>query len=338
MSNRSNFKVVYNSGLNVWDRSHLSTLSIFYDQVLLPATSEKTRGTCVIFVKKPVKGDRYRLEDVEALGFPFEHQGGKTNPAEFARKWETDHQLLFQEGVLSRLPPPSETLDPLNWFHSGEMDSLSDALLDLPFYLRAVNDEGTERIILWQDHLKHLFRTDISEPNVFLTRDSQWERELLKGLMANSVFRFLLPKVEELTPDQIMEVRGAVAATREGFSMHLQSLSSGVEERIKGGESLQDISSYAKSVVETKLIPDYVEFKRQLVAKRAGFWKKVLDKAGKIFEIDAAPWTPKFYGELLKALGFTLLTGIEEQTERLSNPNQAFQFMRTIEGHNRDLT
>jgi len=57
----------------------------------------------------------------------------------------------------------------------------------------------------------------------------------------------------------------------------------------------------------------------------------VLDAFGKLAEIDAAPWTPKFYGSLLKALGMTFITTASEQKDRLSNRYQAFKFMQEIE-------
>jgi hypothetical protein len=149
--------------------------------------------------------------------------------------------------------------------------------------------------------------------------------------MAHVAFRFVLPRVGELNPEQILEVRNLVKDTREGFSMHLQSLSADVEKQVKEGVSLQEVSDAAESVVETQLIPLFVEYRRQLAAKGGGFWRKVLDPLGRLVQIDAAPWTPRFYGELLRALGVTILTGIEERQERLSNKVQAFQFMKTID-------
>jgi hypothetical protein len=66
--------------------------------------------------------------------------------------------------------------------------------------------------------------------------------------------------------------------------MHLQKLSYEVETRIKEGGSIKDIQRYAKSIAEVKLVPDFLEFKRQISAKKAGFWCNVLDKASKIAE------------------------------------------------------
>src|SRR5262249_6322909 len=128
-------------------------------------------------------------------------------------------------------------------------------------------------------------------------------REIMKFLEAKSVFSYCLPKLRKLNAEQILQVRERVKDTREGFSLHLQKLSKGVEQRLRGGESDAEIEQFAKSVVETDLIPDYGEFRRQLGAERLGNWKTVLDAAGKILSIDANPWTPKFWGEILAALG-----------------------------------
>jgi hypothetical protein len=329
MSGQPDNAVVYNSGLNVWNPEDLATLSVFYDRILLPGTDEYTRGLCVLF-SRPKSAERYKVSTVSLTNLCFTDADGQTKRVEdVSVQWQQRHQLLFDEKVLSRLAP--STASDFSLLENSRVEELCDVLLDIPFLLRSKTDEE-ESICVWQDHLLHLLRTDIALPGVFLARaKTKPSREMLKGLMAHRAFKFVLPKLSELAPDQILEVRSKLKDTREGFSMHLQSLSAGVESRLKGGETLSEISAYADSVVETQLIPDFVEFRRQLVAERAGFWKIVLEKTGKVFEIDAAPWTPKFYGELLKALGFSLLTGVENQKQNLSNKNQAFQFMRTVE-------
>jgi hypothetical protein len=113
--------------------------------------------------------------------------------------------------------------------------------------------------------------------------------------------------------------------------MHLWKLSKGLEEHAKEGVPVKEIARFAKDLIETDLIPDYEEFRSQLDAKGAGKWAKVLDAAGKVTEIDAAPWTPKSWGLLLKALGLTLITSASEKQESLSNKYRAFKFMSDLE-------
>jgi hypothetical protein len=338
MKNKSSFRVVYNSGLNVWDTAHLSTLTIFYDQVLLPSTTHESCGELVGFLRDKGKFSDFKLEQIHALVKFIDHDGLERTSDDFAIEWEERHRLLFQEKVLVRLPPPNtSTVKALDWwFNNPSINKLADLLFDVPYVLYA-NSGVSERIFVWQDHLMHLLRTDIDEQGVFLVRPESSQRERYKALMAHSAFRFMLPKLQILQPEQILEVRNLVKDNREGFSMHLQALSGEVERQVKDGASLREVSAYAESIVETQLIPAFVEYRRQLAAKRAGFWRKVLDPLGKIVQIDAAPWTPKFYGELLRALGLTLLSSIEEQQDYLSNRTQTFQFMKTIDQWSNEL-
>lgn len=184
-----------------------------------------------------------------------------------------------------------------------------------------------------EDLAKHLTRTDIDIPQIFTTSKGQpIGRDVLVALQAEATFSYLLPKIRTFHPTQILELRDRVADTREGFTMHLWKLSKGLEERAKEGTSIQEIAGFAKNLIETDLIPDYKEFHRQLAAHKAGKWEKFLDAAGKIVEIDAAPWTPKFWGLLLKALGLSVITAAGEQEQALTNKYQAFQFMSAVEG------
>jgi hypothetical protein len=71
-----------------------------------------------------------------------------------------------------------------------------------------------------------------------------------------------------------------------------------LEERAWQGADLKETANFAQSLIETDLIPDFREFQRQLRAVESRKWGKVLDAAGKIVEIDAAPWSPNFWALL----------------------------------------
>jgi hypothetical protein len=204
----------------------------------------------------------------------------------------------------------------------------------------AMSSQGgeTEYFYYRQDVVSHLLRRDITQPQIFVSKTAQPVREILKACQAESIFRYLLPRLALVQSDQILEVRRKVKDTREGFSMHLQKLSEGIESKLKGGESLDEIRLLAQSVIETKLIPDYLEFVRQIHAEKAGFWGKILAPIPEILQIDAAPWTPKFYGSLLKSLGLTFLASEAEQKQRLTNASQAYQFMHSAEKSLRQLS
>jgi len=190
---------------------------------------------------------------------------------------------------------------------------------------------STNGVYFRQDHVAHFLRTDIHLPQVFVSSTPQPSREIFKACQARAIFSYLLPRISLLQPDQILEVRRKVKDTREGFNMHLQKLSDGFEKGLKEGESLEELERFAQSLIETKLIPDYREYVRQLSAEKAGFWKAVLEKADKVLQIDASPLTPKFYGDLLKALGVTIATASAESRSMLTNASQAYQFMYRVE-------
>jgi hypothetical protein len=113
--------------------------------------------------------------------------------------------------------------------------------------------------------------------------------------------------------------------------MHLWKLSKGLQEHAKDGTSLAELARFAGEIIKTDLIPDYREFQRQLESMRLEKWGKVLDAAGRVAEIDASPWTPKFWALLLKAIGITTQTSESERMNALSNKYQAFKFMSFVE-------
>ena len=181
------------------------------------------------------------------------------------------------------------------------------------------------------DLARHLLRNDIAIPQIFALATGRSSQDILVALEAAATFRYLLPKISTFHPTQILELRDKVKDTREGFTMHLWKLSKGLQEQANDGTSLSEIARFAESLIKTDLIPDYREFQRQLQSMRAEKWGKVLDAAGKVAEIDAAPWTPKFWALILKAIGMTALRSDSERENALSNRYQAFKFMSYVE-------
>lgn len=182
------------------------------------------------------------------------------------------------------------------------------------------------------DLVKHLLRDDIDLPQVYSnSKGAGLTRQALVALEAQATFSYLLPKVRVYHPTQILELRERVKDTREGFAMHLHKLSKDLEDHAKDGVPLSEVAKYANNIIETELIPDYREFQRQMESVKAGNWKNFLDAAGKVAEIDAAPWTPKFWTLLLKALGVAFIETASDQQEKLTNRYQAYKFMGEVE-------
>jgi len=308
-------QIRYGSNIIIRNLTELATLSVFYEKTLLPHASKES--------SRKLAG----LNTLIQL------------PDDFAGidQWSEKFSVLFEEGVLDRLPPPPKNYESDILLQELEFSERLSLFTRVPFQFRFEIDSKVpgkpmfSASLIPQDLVLHFLRTDLSAPQVFIANSTAPSREFLVACEAKAVFSYLLPALNDLEPDQILEVRNKVRDTREGFSMHLQKLSMGIEERSKGNESSSEIEKWAKSVSETELIPDYGEFRRQLSSKRSKRWANILDKARKVFEIDASPVTPKFYGELLTALGLAALTSSAASEDKLSNQSQAFQFMRVVE-------
>ena len=327
-------QIVYNSNLIIDDYQKLSTLCLFYDTVFLPFSKE---GEMVVLDRPIGYTGRYRLTS-GATTMVFNYKGRQTSSGSIVYNWDKANQVLFQEGALQRLDAPPQRLDTWQCFGNADKNlaltntfgSLLDANLVSGFHSQYESDEiDVDGFFIWAEHIEHLLRTDIGIPQIFDTQDER--REAVKAVMAETVISYLLPQMSALQPDEIIELRSALSSTREGFSMHLQSLTAKINEAILSDEPLSKIEPFAKGLVETTLLPDYYEFKRQILARASKFGDKVIDAAGKILEIDVAPWTPKFYGDLLKAVRGLFTSGMEELNESRSNQRQAYNFMKTID-------
>jgi hypothetical protein len=332
--------VIYHSDLVIRDPVELNTYCIFYDKVWLPYTTQRSSQ---IYLTKDGAVNLYDLTYAPALReqlmkIDFITKGSEKLKRDYmydTARISKQQKSLFDEKVLERLPAPPKATEPnLKGFAPSARLGL---LAKMPYHAiyqdtKPSGKVETVQVLIRQDLALHWLRTDIETPRLISGDQQMPSREFMVAAEAKEVFSYLLPAVlPKLHTDQILEIRRSVRDTRQGFSMHLQKLSKGISDRIKGGESPQQVISWARSIVETELMPDYYEFRRQLGAERTGFWKRVAESLERVAEIDAAFWTPKFYFQLLKALGFTALTYTSERKEKLSNKAQAFHFMKLLE-------
>lgn len=318
------YEIVYNSDVIIDEPGILESLCIFYDRLILPNASSKNyfsvclskkSGEYIVASTNIEQNQRYTTQGMKFAGQVIE-------------EWDSTHAALFKEGIIRRLKtPPNVTYAPS--FRSNKKDNVKflELLFNSPIFLNMLSEGDFIR----QATLEHLLRTDISLPAIFLNRTQADTRKIFTTIEAKCVFSYFIPKIDRLNIDQILEVRRKVADNREGFLMHLQRLSKEVESRVKENAPLDEISHNARSIIETDLIPDYIEFRRQLESEKAGFWKKVLDRSSKVLEIDAAPWTPKFWTDIIRYLAMTGIDAASSRKDLLTNKSQAFHFMKKIE-------
>jgi len=324
-------EIVYNSGINIWKPGELATLAVFYDKIWLPYVDTSSTPMMVF---RQLSG-KLKLDVVSIRNASFIDENGRTtSTTRFTNEWCEKYNSLFDEGILCRMAPPTE--DPLkeiwelkDWNECFQ--DIHDLLLSVNYFLVADNGSNERNVYFWQDHVAHLRRVDVTMPAVFILNKMNTKREVAKSVLAESVFSFFLPQLADLEPDDILEIRSATAANREGFSAHLQSLSGALDSMLKSGEKYSDLSYYAKDVVETKLIPDYIEFKRQLIHLKIGKSRKILATIDSLFQISSSPYTPKFWYDFLKVIGGSFSAVSEIRKDDLSNKSQAFNFISSLE-------
>jgi len=326
-------EIIYGSAFQIFDPTQLASLALFYDRVYLPAGS-------AFGYSDQLPYRQHEDGSFEITGYSVGMIGNLCSSdwdsvfAETARWWEKEHQVLFDEKVLLRLDDPDlrQTLTP------GYSSPMLDRALSL---LEAVGAYSTYESDFFDIHnetyvdahlLRHWLRDDIGSGQFFTQKGTMAKREVWKQALAHCAISYVLPQISSLNVDQILEARSLVSDTREGFAMHLQKLTRLFDEKVDRDAEVNEVINYAKDIAETELIPDYHEFRRQLMSKKAGWWGDVLSKTSEVMQIDAAPWTPAFYLQLFKALGFTALEGVSKESETLSNEYQTYQFMTSLEG------
>jgi hypothetical protein len=163
------YVVVYNSDVVLGQRANLATYCIFYDQVLLPYTSSGTVPHMLQYCRRAGSTDAptlggYDTEWMESCAGKVRMHAGSDVVA-----WERENRSLFDAGVLSRLPPPKVAID---WDSLLEMP-LTAALGNMVEMMEGVVQTETERetfIYFRQDLVAHLLRTDIAQPQIFVSR------------------------------------------------------------------------------------------------------------------------------------------------------------------------
>ncbi len=300
--------ITYSSDLIIRDSAKLTSLCVFFDNTYLPHLPSENAGS---FLRVSEHGTE---PDVDIVDLP--------SAGDYLHYWDESHGALFGRSVLKRLPAVKQSVE-------VDHTSLQTVLNDLYPNVSGPNVSGPCRLYFLARVVHHL-RPDQKAPHLIDPICEAPTREGYKWILAHEAFSYMIPSLNALTPGQILEVRDKVADTREGFAMHLQKLSREVEQRTSAGDSIDSIKQYARSIIETDLIPDFAEFRRQLSAERMGFWAKLLDVASKGLRL----LIPAARADLAGS-GFTTLSAImsltgERREAQNTNVRLAYQFLDRV--------
>jgi hypothetical protein len=287
--------------------------------------------------------------------------------------WERHCSSLYKEGVLWRINPvgpDSLSSDAQTLLHDtlpGKVATIPasyaqdhvEAVLPIDrayfekdlFVTRAVSwpdirpGEQLEPHFLWRDVVLHNARVDLDLPMFYsdgfwVRRNSADRKPDLQDIIhpmtnrvAKNLFRYVLPQVVDLHPEEILRLREQTKENRAGFSLYVTSLISDFALQFASGADLSDLSHKIDFIVTTKIAPELNEFEKKLASTRTVRGTKLLDAASRILQIEAAPWTPKFIGSVIQAVFPNILPSEEERRERNTNKYQAMQFMSQLTTH-----
>jgi hypothetical protein len=337
--------------------SVLSTLAVFYDEVWLPypygfdwngvkfwserydleAAAKLRRHSRFESELSPGIEDPPVLIKGELLGW-----GDTRDPSSELmvarhnwKRLQDEYDLLFEHGIIRTLPPPISSAEEVP-------EGFRQALVQRLGYPTKQKYIVAEDVISGHVALAiHALYSHKPSPELFISASRLYPRHRLDqindtttinlaGMVAESLFSFLVPRLGDLHPEEILEVREYLKDTKQGFTYYIFEQLDAVEDRLTSGD-FSDIREAAEKTVERNILPKYTEMRRQLEAKQTGFWSNVLAAGAKFLQIDATPWTPKFYGQIIELFFGPLARTAEAEAEALSNANQAFQYLAKLE-------
>jgi hypothetical protein len=304
--------VTYSSWPLEWPNGNtsLSTLAVFYDKVLLPYPYFFDEAAPVFWTNS---GKSLIAKDLQD---------------DFA-EWKRSMRPLLDAKLVEFLPPPFVKPEEFPSMFTKEVRARINALRQggkLPKGTLFTSFDGFTGTFTFALHALYGSKP---APELFISNPSDKATDRLAAYLVQTLFRFQVPRVADLHPDEILEVRAYLKDSKEGFVDLMFELTDDIESRLRSGDSSE--LAAATKTVERKLLPKYREFRRQLNAKKMGFWSKVLARGAKFLQIDAAPWTPKFYGSILEGLFGTLDDAAQDDEKRYTREGQAFQYLARLE-------
>lgn len=342
MSERYLSEVMFSSDLTIQDNGILATLAMLYDQIILPHCSVLSRNVYVQFeAEYPKQFVLFEIADPDfRLKFPKQFSltvDAIKRDAAKIDQWESDHDILYRHNVIKRLEAPKAGLfqnvrREINARSDGASKILLDCLKESEFASEVGQASTTVNRDYWtfpKDLLLHVVRPDLEQAPTFQLPPKSVDSDFAKFLLARTLVKIYLPKIDVVAPEVILDIRNKTADFRTSFGYHLQAIAADLVDDIMNEMPLANLERKAQMLVATKIMPDVNELKNQLHSERANFGRSVLDSFGKMLSIEASPFTPKFYGELLEALipGAQLIS----RPERRTNRYHMFQVVRVFE-------
>lgn len=306
------FSCVYVSGLTVDDPGVLTTLTLFYDKVALPHPYDLDPEA-----KQLIRWPYDKLDDLEAEQRRY-------------RSWIESNRELLQAGVLQILPPPLE-------LQRDEPEDLAERLRSeigsrQPYFTSSQVFSGQLAIAM------HALFSETTDPELIMTRPGDTSTDHLRAVLATSLLEYRLPRLGELQPSQILELREEVVPYKLGFINYLSQMVDDVEHRLQATQA--DDRGAALRTVERKIAPELEEFLAQQLPRKVQWWAKLIrksaDTAKSVLKLIVTPWNVANYPDVVSGPAKITEHLAAATVERAGNKHRAFQFLGTVEKRSRD--
>lgn len=288
----------------------LETLIVFYDEVWLPYPYFLDPESPILWsVIVPANMHDQYLRTTEIIHSEYE-------------KWRREWKPLFDVGIVRQLPPPLKNVDEIP---RGFADAMKHTLGTTQGHRLSISPLLSGEFAL----AIHALYGSKPSPEVFISNPRDTSTHRLAGFLAYSLFQYTVPKLESLRPDEILELRESLRDSKEGFVDYIFQMVDNVEERLKSGDTTELVA--ARKTAERVVLTKYHEFREQLAAKKTSFGAKLGSLGGKCLQIDAAPWTPKFWGAIIGTFFESFDHAANEVAEAQAAQHRAFQYLAKME-------
>lgn len=314
--NKNVLAIGYSSRL-IPSRDEMASLAVFYDEIWLPHPCDLSPSGAKNLkgLYRELCGKDHEIPQLEAAQAKYESE---------CEQWST----LFDEGILKTMPPFERFQSILGDDNTMSFSSYISWFERLPKEAKPFTN-GThhlESLVLAMHRLDAIKKY----PELFISNVHDTSTTRLSGYLNDAIITCRIPVLTSLNSDQILEIKEKVKDSKLGYQQYLNQLADDIEQRILSGNENELVA--ARKTAERKVIPEYENYLKQITAKEFGFGTKVLSAGGKFLQVDAAPWTPKFWGAIIECFSSILGHAADRDKDSyLSNEKQAFCYLATLE-------
>ena len=344
----SKYSAMYYPDCYVGSSEALTTYLLIYDEIHLIALSDDATNPTERFRTLPpwtsvhafVKGREYSFSvsasEIRSKGDPgkIDDQTKRTlSFYQFVHRYKEligecvyfhPHLLASATNrILDKMKGGSLPLEDLTKFLSGK-DAEMSALAKFKSEFSSVRDEALQRIVptasqIAKDKELILVSDNSDIPVPVLSADIKSVKQLT-SILAEECVNIHLPRCNQVSPEEILEMRESLKDLLVPFRMSLQKLSKDLRTAIEADADMNDIHREARFIAESQVEPAVFELKKKIEQANSKTFNKVF---GKVFgwvpliaKAYASP-SPDNLFQLAKRIGSdsgALLDGVDDFT------------------------